>query len=157
MRVYLVQHGEAKREEEDPARPLTENGRREVELVARFLGRAGVRVGRILHSGRLRAAQTAEILGKHIDSERGIGEAEALEPLADPKIWYERLREIGEDVMLVGHLPHLAKLTSLLLVGDADKELIRFRYGCVVCLERSEAGSWSILWAIRPDLLPSDF
>ncbi|HDD66024.1 MAG TPA: phosphohistidine phosphatase SixA, partial [Nitrososphaeria archaeon] len=63
MKVYLVQHGEAKREEEDPARPLTEEGKREVEDVARFLAELGVRVDRILHSGKLRAAQTANILG----------------------------------------------------------------------------------------------
>jgi len=63
MRLYLVQHGEAKREEEDPSRPLTENGRREVEIVAKFLSEAGIKIDKILHSGKLRAAQTAEILG----------------------------------------------------------------------------------------------
>jgi phosphohistidine phosphatase len=48
MKLYLVQHGEAKREEEDPSRSLTENGRIEVERVAGFLMRAGVKVDRIL-------------------------------------------------------------------------------------------------------------
>ncbi len=153
MRVYLVQHGEAKREEEDPARPLTENGRAEVERISRLLARLGIRVERILHSGKLRAAQTAEILAQHLKPAKGVEKAEGLEPLADPRIWADKLREVKEDVMLVGHLPHLSKLASLLIAGNQDLEIVRFRYGCVVCLERGEEGRWTLLWAIRPDII----
>lgn len=63
MFVYLGQHGEAEREEVDPARPLTEKGRNDVRKVALFTAGAHVRVERIFHSGKLRARQTAEILG----------------------------------------------------------------------------------------------
>ena len=37
MRIYLVQHGEAKSEEEDPRRTLTDKGIGEVQKVAEFL------------------------------------------------------------------------------------------------------------------------
>ena len=37
MRVYLVQHGESKSEEEDPQRRLTDKGIGEVQNVAKFL------------------------------------------------------------------------------------------------------------------------
>ena len=37
MRVYLVQHGESKSEEEDPQRRLTDKGIGEVQNVANFL------------------------------------------------------------------------------------------------------------------------
>jgi phosphohistidine phosphatase len=37
MYLYLVQHGEAKREDEDPARGLTEKGTKDVHQVAQFL------------------------------------------------------------------------------------------------------------------------
>lgn len=154
MRLYLVQHGEAKHEKEDPSRPLTESGRIEVERVAEFLARAGVSVDRILHSGRLRAAQTAEILVGHLMPMRGVEAAADLDPLADPRIWAGRLREIDENLMLVGHLPHLSKLVSLLTVGNPEPQIIEFRYGGVVCLERKADGSWSILWIIRPDIIP---
>jgi len=153
MRLYLVQHGEARREEEDPSRPLTDEGRREVEAVAKFLAKLGVKIDRILHSGRLRALQTAEILGSHLRPSKGVEAAEALEPLADPRIWADKLSSIDEDLMLVGHLPHLRKLSSLLLTGNPDLEIIKFRYGCVLCLEREDK-SWSIIWLIRPDILP---
>ena len=154
MRLYLAQHGEAKREEEDPSRPLTENGRREVEMVAKFLSEAGIKIDKILHSGKLRAAQTAEILGQYLKPAKGVEKAEALEPLADPKIWFRNLKQIDEDVMLVGHLPHLKKLTSLLLTGREDLELVKFRYSGVLCLERGENELWSIIWILRPDIIP---
>ncbi|RLG07697.1 MAG: phosphohistidine phosphatase SixA [Thaumarchaeota archaeon] len=152
MRVYLIQHGEAKRKEEDPARPLTENGRAEVELVGRFLAEIGVKVEKIFHSGKLRAAQTAELIAKHVKHVKEIKGVEDLDPLADPKIWAEKLNEGEEDLMLVGHLPHLKKLVSLLLTGRDDLEIVKFRYGGVACLEKNEG--WSLLWMIRPDILP---
>src|SRR2546428_4370090 len=61
MDCYLVQHGEAKPEREDPARPLTDRGRREVERVAEGAQRSGVEIAEVVHSGELRAQQTAEL------------------------------------------------------------------------------------------------
>jgi phosphohistidine phosphatase len=54
-----------------------------------------------------------------------------------------------EPVMIVGHLPHLSRLASLLVLGDAEKEVVRFRMGAVVCLARS-GESWSIDWTLIP-------
>ena len=62
MNIYLVQHGEAVAKEVDPERPLTESGRSDVRRMASFLGAAGVRVSRIMHSGKVRAKETAELL-----------------------------------------------------------------------------------------------
>lgn len=153
MRLYLVQHGEAKREEEDPSRPLTEKGKAEIEEVAKFLAEAGVKVEKILHSGKLRASQTAEILGHYLKPSGGIEVADGLEPMADPRIWAERLEKLDEDLMIVGHLPHLKKLMSLLLARRDDLEIARFRYGGVACLEKGENGLWSLIWFIRPEII----
>ena len=60
MKLYLVQHGEACAEDVDPERPLTAQGRADVERLAAFLQQAGIQVGRVIHSGKLRAEQTAE-------------------------------------------------------------------------------------------------
>jgi len=151
LRVYLVRHGKAKSKEEDPERHLTERGAEEVRRVARFLAAAGIQVSKILHSGKTRARQTAGILTKELKA-REVKQVEALDPLADPKVWAEKLGESSEDLMLVGHLPHLSKLVSLLLLGE-DKEIIKFAAGGVVCLERDEEGRWTILWTIRPDII----
>ena len=74
MRLYLVQHGDAIPERVDPERPLSAEGRRDVEAVARLLASAGTRAVRVAHSGKLRAQQTAEVL------------AAALAPAAVPAI-----------------------------------------------------------------------
>ena len=66
MEVYLVQHGEAKRAEEDPERPLTDQGKEEVSNVAAFLAQGGVNVNQIRHSGKRRAEETARIMTEHL-------------------------------------------------------------------------------------------
>ena len=55
--------------------------------------------------------------------------------------------------LLVGHLPHLSRLASLLLVGDATREIVAFRMGGIVCLE-NDAGRWRIKWILTPETVP---
>lgn len=64
MKLYLVQHGEAVSKQEDPERPLSEQGTRDVQAMAGFLKHAGIKVVRVWHSGKRRAEQTAIILAK---------------------------------------------------------------------------------------------
>jgi phosphohistidine phosphatase len=151
--LYLVQHGEAEREEIDRSRPLTLNGRDCVGKIARFAAMAQVRVDRIFHSGKLRALQTAEILGEALRPSVGIIETEDLAPLDDPLIWLERLGGMMEDCALVGHLPHLQQLAALLLCGTVEKKVVAFVMGGIVALERDDEGNWSVAWMVRPDLL----
>jgi phosphohistidine phosphatase len=47
MKLYLVQHGEAKSEEEDPERSLTIRGEEETRKVSDAAKRLGVRPSRI--------------------------------------------------------------------------------------------------------------
>ncbi len=151
VRVYLVQHGEAKRKEEDPQRPLTEKGRAETERTAEFLARAGIKVNTIIHSGKLRAKQTAEIIAEKLGVEK-IEEDPSLEPLAPPEKWAKKLETVDENLMLVGHLPHLSLLVSLLLTGNKDIQPVKFTYSAVACLERN-GGKWKLVWMIAPELL----
>ena len=44
------------------------------------------------------------------------------------------------------------KLSGLLLTDNSDKEIIDFKNGCVVCLEKEE-GKWSIEWMVTPQIL----
>ena len=151
MKLYLVQHGKAKPKEEDPERSLAEEGISEVEVVGEFLRKAGVKLSKIFHSGKMRALQTAEILAKHIGAE--IEKEDGLEPLAEIDIWVKKLEETEDDIMLVGHLPHLSRLANYLIAGNQELDAISFRFGGVVCLERDEGEKWRILWIIRPEIV----
>ena len=62
MDLYLMQHGQATTETEDPERPLTDAGRAAVQRVAKRARAADVRISSCLHSGKLRAEQTAQLL-----------------------------------------------------------------------------------------------
>jgi phosphohistidine phosphatase len=153
MRFYLVQHGAALTSEVDPARPLSESGRRDVQAMADFLKGAGIRVERVWHSGKLRAEQTARLLAKavlprgRIEQVGGIGPNDDVAGLvSDADVWQQ-------DIMVVGHLPFLSRLVARLVTGDAEHELVAFLPGSVVCLERYEVDLWMLLWMIRPDLL----
>ncbi len=156
MKLYLVQHAEAEVEEKDPDRPLTEKGRNDVERVALFAAEFGLDVSRIFHSGKTRARQTAEILGRHLRPSSGISQLDGLKPMDDPKVIGSRLVGYREAIALVGHLPHLGKIAGLLLCGDARKAPIGFRNGGIACLEMDDTASWSVGWVITPEILPRE-
>ena len=142
MFLYLVQHAEAKSQEEDPQRDLTEKGHLDIESVAHYLKRLDVKVKQIFHSGKARAKSTASILADYLQPLTGVSEASGLAPLDNPEIWAERIEKLTDDIALVGHLPHLGKLAALLMTGDKEKTVINFQMGGVVRLRRIKAGQW---------------
>ncbi len=152
MQVYLVQHGLAKSKEEDPARPLTAAGREEVERVARAAAAAGVRPASILHSGKTRAEQTAEIFAEHTKPADGVHAVEGFDPLDEPQWARERVAQADAPLTLVGHLPHLGRLSALLLTETLEREIVAFRNAGVVCLERQEGG-FAVRWILTPELV----
>ena len=149
MRVYLVRHGEARKKEEDPERHLTEKGVEEARKIARFLSEIGAHVEEVLHSGKTRAKETAEIIASELGAR--IREVDGLDPLADPSEWAERLKGMNGDVMLVGHLPHLSRLAGLLLTGS-QLEFVKLSSGGALCLEKEKDG-WSLIWLVSPEIL----
>ena len=152
MKLYLVQHGHAVSKEADPQRPLSDQGRADVEWMAAFLGQAGVRVSRILHSGKKRAEQTAELLAGSVGLGLGVEKISGIDPL-DPAPEFARVvNEWQADTMVVGHLPFMGMLVSHLVAGDEAAGIVAFRPGTVVCLEREEGAKWSVSWMIRPEL-----
>lgn len=154
MRLYLVQHGKAKSKTEDPERPLSDQGVEEIEKMAKHAKHyLSIEVKQIFHSGKLRAQQTAEILAKHLPPLEEIVVNDDLEPLADPKILQRQLAKTTEDILIVGHLPHLSKLTSVLLTHDEKGEIIMFKNGGIINLERNK-NRWSIQYIITPDTIP---
>ncbi len=153
MLLYLVQHGEAKKEEEDPARGLTDKGVRDVGKTAAFAQKADVKIDRIFYSGKTRARQTAELFADVLKPQKGPVAADNLAPLDDPAVWASQLAQEQENTMLVGHLPFMTKLAGLLLCEDKEKACIDFRMGGIVCLKRSDDGKWALAWMVVPEML----
>jgi phosphohistidine phosphatase len=152
MDLYLMQHGEAVSESEDPARPLSPRGRAEVERVARFAARLDPGIALVRHSGKLRARQTAEIVAAALRPSPRIEETGGLGPKDDPAPAARTLGSTPETSLLVGHLPHLGRLVSLLVVGDASKDVLAFRMGALVALSQGEDGGWRLGFVLTPEM-----
>ncbi len=153
MHAYLVQHGKAKSAEEDPNRGLSDEGREEVTRIAEFLSTMRITISLIEHSGKARAEETAHILASGIRCTAGPCHADNLGPSDDPANTANFLNVYTDDILIVGHLPQLERLASLLLTGNQDRRPVQFRNGGVICLEKEQNGTWSLVWAIVPDLL----
>jgi phosphohistidine phosphatase len=153
MKLYLVQHAKAAPKEIDPERGLTDQGRQELQKVAAFVRPLNLSVDYLWHSGKRRAAQTAELLAEVIT----INQAEAargdLGPTDDVTAVSDELAHIEQDVAIVGHLPFLSKLMSLLLTGSESADIVAFKNAGIVCLSRSEENQWQLDWVIIPELL----
>ncbi|MGD2112264.1 MAG: phosphohistidine phosphatase SixA [Gammaproteobacteria bacterium] len=153
MKLYLVQHGNAVDKEIDPQRPLSEQGEQDVKAMATFLRGAGVRVERVWHSGKRRAGQTADILARKLLAKgearpiEGIHPNDPVEAFAtDADVW-------DQDTLVAGHQPFMGRLVAYLVAGDADRAVVEFLPGSVVCLERRDVNDWVVCWMLRPELL----
>lgn len=150
MKLYLIQHGKALSEENDPKRPLSTEGKEETERIAQFLKSKNITVDMIWHSSKLRAIQTAQIIAKHI-SPKEVNERDDLNP-KDPVDKLKPLIQSSEkEVMIVGHLPFLQKLCSHLLVNAENVDIISFRFSGVVCLDYQD--NWKIQYMMIPEFL----
>ena len=153
MRLYLAQHGEAKSETEDAERPLTLRGTEDVKRVAGMLRKLQIKLPKIVHSGKLRAKQTADILAQGLNISLPLVQVSpVLNPNDDVRPWAERIQKEIDDLMLVGHLPFLDKLASTLLCGNENAKLVLFRYGAIVCLEQKEDKGWAVRWVLTPEM-----
>jgi len=151
MRLYLVQHGEAVPESQDPERPLSARGLKDIQKLGAFTQRLALPALRVLHSGKTRALQSAEVLAAALRSTpepyTGLAPKDAVEPLVEAAQRWET------DTLLVGHLPFLARAAALLVTGRPEHALVGFHPASLVCLERDPAGAWTIAWMVRPEIL----
>ncbi len=150
MKVYLVQHGLSMPEEMDPEKALSPEGNNQSRNMAEFLREKSVRVDCIWHSPKKRAAQTAHIMAEILAGPE-TQERTDLNPLDPVGKFPGEIKSSNKDLMIVGHLPFLQKLASLLLSGIEDNLFITFRNSGVICLEYTD--SWKLLWTVVPELL----
>ena len=151
MKLYLVQHAEAKSEEQDPERSITPKGRDDTIAVSRILRSLDLNVDQVRHSGKTRAQQTAGILSQQLSPSGGLRTAEGLGPVDDVEPIGDEITNGNQNLMLVGHLPFMERITGYLISGDADQKVVDFQNAGVVCLGR-EQGAWSVKWILTPEL-----
>jgi phosphohistidine phosphatase len=150
MAYYLVQHGLSQPKEIDPRKGLSEEGRRQVERIAQLVRDEAVAVSVIQHSGKQRALQTAELFAAKLNPPGGVAAVQGIAPLDDVEAFAGQV-DLTSGTMLVGHLPFLERLISLLITGNPGTPVFKLQNGGILCLDQHpESGLPVIRWALMP-------
>lgn len=155
MTVYLVQHGESNKKEVDPQKGLTEHGRQTSRRIAQLAKNYEIKVNRVVHSGKTRALQTAEIFHQELSVLNQPQAVSGLGPLDDAGGFAEQITKYY-GCMIVGHLPFLQRLLSHLVCGDERRKIYQFQNSGIVHLawEKDDSGyrQWFIKWTLNPEI-----
>jgi phosphohistidine phosphatase len=153
MKLYLIQHAKAASKEVDPERSLTEEGCCEIQKVAVFIKSLNLSIDYLWHSGKKRAQQTADILAEVTTINKEYTARDGLAPNDDVKQIEKQIMSKKQAIMIVGHLPFLSKLASLLLTGSDSSDTVAFKNAGIVCLNYDDDNRWHIDWMITPEIL----
>lgn len=164
MELYLIRHGIAADPSEykrDRDRPLTEEGTKKTEKVAKRLRDLDLHFDLILTSPLIRARQTAEILlSTHLSSQ--LEESEHLAPEGQLEAWLDWLNQQTspqpQRLALVGHQPNLGGWAELLVWGTA-KGMLEVKKAGVIGINLSNLdapiGRSTLFWLTPPRFLLS--
>jgi phosphohistidine phosphatase len=159
MNLYLARHGESGKSmadaKRDSKRPLTSEGRKEVEEIADSIVRLGVKFDEIATSPLPRAIETARIIAKRQKKAKLLVWDE-LSPEGDRRAMLSRLAKMGHEseVLLVGHEPYLTSVVADLMGAGPGTILLR-KAGLVRIRVTSFAPSakGELRWLLSPRVL----
>lgn len=152
MPLYLVQHAKCLPKDQDPEKGLSDQGIADATRIAEVAAGYNVPVSRILHSGKKRARQTAEIFYNFLAPQNGLSIADGIKPLDDVALFGNQL-DSSSNMMVVGHLPFMEKLAAYLITGSPEKPVFKFQNAGIVCLDlHPDSDSWVVRWALMPDI-----
>ena len=152
MPLYLVQHGQSLPKNVDPDQGLSEEGVKETDRIAGVAKSYHINVGQILHSVKTRARKTADIFASALNPAGGVKEVEGLKPMDDVAAFAASISP-DTNIMLVGHLPFMERMTSYLVTGSIDKPVFKFQNSGIVCLDQDpDSNSWVIIWTLMPNI-----
>ncbi|MFT3783500.1 MAG: histidine phosphatase family protein [Nibricoccus sp.] len=162
MPIYLIRHAHAVDADEDPRRPLSARGQSQLRQLLRFFqNRAAFQPLQFWHSPLLRARQTAELLAGGLKSQPALIETSGLLPDDSPDELADRLEGSHEPdrIGVVGHLPHLSALATLLVRGKNGAEIFDFKKAAILALEatgrshkKTGRALWEVCWFVTPEV-----
>lgn len=156
MKIYILRHGIALDRNDssilsDANRPLVPIGIDKIQKIAEFIKKQNLNFECILSSPYLRAKETAKIVSKKFG--KGVEESENLTPIGSfDKLIKEIQTKNVDEILLVGHEPHLSLFISYLLVGDAGLALTLKKGGfcCVEFSDKIEVKMGNLIYLLQP-------
>ena len=155
MALFLVQHGISATKDVDPEKGLSVQGRVETERIAQVANGYGIRVEKIVHSGKKRAEQTAAIYHDALSVKTPLELISGINPMDDVQAFVESINP-EMDLMVVGHMPFMQRLVSYLTTGSEEIRVYQFQNSGIVYLDKSEDADgkfdWFIKWTLNPNI-----
>jgi phosphohistidine phosphatase len=128
--LFILRHGEAGNRmtvvEDDSERPLTPEGRIEMQKIAKSLKAVGLQSNRIFTSPLRRARETAEIVAKSLKIPI-FEEWDELKPDGNKTGLYRKLARLERNsrVMLVGHEPYLSSMIGEIIGATTSRIVLK--------------------------------
>ncbi|MBI5750428.1 MAG: phosphohistidine phosphatase SixA [Nitrospinae bacterium] len=137
MQLYLMQHGQALDEEQDPQRHLSPEGKAQIGRTALALKKMGLSFDLMISSSKARARESAEIIADTLSYPlKEIEITDSLTPNSSPEDFIDFLAGFKdrERVFVAGHLPSLHNIALWLLCESCNIN-IKFEMGGVLRID----------------------
>jgi len=150
MKLYCIRHGQAESSVLDNKRQLTDMGQKEIHAMGKFLAAQKISITDLLHSPKLRAQETAEILMSYVHPKTMKATA-VLSHEACANTLADHVREWKQPTLLVTHMPLIASIVNRLLFKETlSWPVVEFQPGTITCLHRRR-DQWTIQWVVSPN------
>ena len=155
MQIYIMRHGEALSEMQDPQRRLSPEGRAQIERSAAALKVMGASFDLIISSPKERARETAEIVARTLSYPLNeIEVTDTLNPNVPPEDFIDFLKGFKgrERILAAGHLPSLQNIALWLLCGSCNINM-DFRTGTVLRIDTEMLSTRQgvLCWYLSPE------
>ena len=118
MRIILIRHGDAYSSNENPQRPLTEQGIAKAKKIGTFLRNTDLNPSLVYCSPKLRAKQTAEIIVEAMNLDKNVlEENDKILPNGNVEEFFDDVKDFDFDIIVVSHLPFVSFFASFVLSG----------------------------------------
>ena len=128
--LFILRHGEAGNRmtvvEDDSERPLTTEGRTEMQKIAKSLKAIGLQTNQIYTSPLKRTRETAEITAKILNIPT-LEEWDELKPDGSKTALYRKLERLEQNsrLILVGHEPYLTSMIGEIIGTTSPKVVLK--------------------------------
>ena len=157
--IFILRHGEAGNRmtvvEKDSERPLTPEGRTEIQEIAKSLKTVGLQTDRIYTSPLRRARETAEIAAKILNIPT-LEEWDELKPDGSKAELYRKLARLEQNSrpILVGHEPYLTSMIGE-IIGTTGAKIVLKKGGIgkVRITSFTPRISGELRWLLTPKII----
>jgi len=161
MDLFILRHAEAGKampgRARDVERPLTAEGKEELEDVARALSRLKIRPDHIISSPLKRCRETANIVAKALKERDKVEFWDELKPEGSKQELYKRLSNMKPEsiVLCIGHEPYLTQAVNDVMGHQGPPKIVLRKSG----LARLSIKTFSpkvegeLRWLLTPRLL----